>query len=89
MLAFIDAHRDQYGVDSICKLLPVAYRTVERLMSQEGLRGNFTFVATLAGFVTVAFVIDAFARRIVGWRVSRSMRTELVLYALERALHTR
>jgi transposase InsO family protein len=186
MLAFIDAHRDQYGVESICKLLPIApstyyehkarqrdskripprlqrdtelrgsirrvweqnFRaygarkvwrqlqrehipvarcTVERLMRQEGLRGvvrgrrtrttianelfekpldrvqrrfvasrpdelwvaDFTFVATWAGFVYVAFIIDVFARRIVGWRVSRSMHTELVLDALEQALHAR
>jgi transposase InsO family protein len=50
---------------------------------------DFTFVATWAGFVYVAFVIDVFARRIVGWRVSRSMQTELVLDALEQALHAR
>jgi putative transposase len=186
MLAFIDAHRDHYGVESICKHLPIApstyyehkarqsdptrlaqrvqrdaelrgtirrvwqenFRaygarkvwkqlhrehiavarcTVERLMRQEGLRGvvrgrrtrttisdeafekpldrvqrrfvasrpdelwvaDFTFVATWAGFVYVAFVIDVFARRIVGWRVRRSMHTELVLDALEQALHAR
>jgi len=186
MLAFIDAHRDQYGVESICKFLPIApstyyeYKsreldpkriparlqrdaelrgsiqrvwqehfrvygarkvwkqlnreaipvarcTVERLMRQQGLRGvvrgrktrttiaddlqgkpldrvqrrfvasrpdqlwvsDFTFVATWSGFVYVAFVIDVFARRIVGWRASRSMHTELVLDALEQALHAR
>jgi putative transposase len=186
MLAFIDAHRDQYGVESICKQLPIAPSTyyehkarerdpertpkrlqrdaelrgsirrvweqnlqaygarkvwkqlrreqlpvarctVERLMRQEGLRGvvrgrrkrttiandrfekpldrvqrrfvasrpdelwvaDFTFVATWTGFVYVAFVIDVFARRIVGWRASRSMHTELVLDALDQALHAR
>src|SRR5690606_18399522 len=47
---------------------------------------DFTFVATWAGFVYVAFVIDVFARRIVGWRVSRSMQTDLVLGPLEHAL---
>jgi putative transposase len=46
-------------------------------------------VATWSGFVYVAFVIDAFARRIVGWRVSRSARAEFVLDALEQALHDR
>jgi transposase InsO family protein len=46
-------------------------------------------VATWSGFVYVAFVIDAFARRIVGWRVSRSARAEFVLDALEQALHER
>jgi putative transposase len=186
MLSFIDTHREEYGVESICRLLPIApstyyehkarqhdprriprrqqrdaelrgsirrvweenFRaygarkvwkqlhrehiavarcTVERLMREEGLRGvvrgrrtrttiandlfkkpldrvqrlfsaarpdqlwvaDFTFVATWAGFVYVAFVIDVFARRIVGWRASRSMHTELVLDALEQALHAR
>ena len=41
------------------------------------------------GFVYVAFVIDAFARRIVGWRVSRHARADFVLDALEQALHER
>jgi transposase InsO family protein len=50
---------------------------------------DFTFVATWSGFVSVASVIDAFARRIVGWRVSRSARAEFVLDALEQALHGR
>ena len=50
---------------------------------------DFTYVATWAGFVYVAFVIDAFARRIVGWRVSRSMQAEFVLDALEQAIHDR
>jgi transposase InsO family protein len=186
MMAFIDAHRDQYGVEPICAQLPIApstyyehkarqtdpqrqparvqrdaqlcpmirqvweenFRaygarkvwrqlmrqqttvarcTVERLMRREGLEGvirgsrkrttipadiaqfpldrvkrrfvalrpnelwiaDFTYVATWAGFVYVAFVIDVFARRIVGWRVSPSMQTDLVLDALEQALHAR
>jgi transposase InsO family protein len=50
---------------------------------------DFTYVSTWAGFVYVAFVIDVFARRIVGWRVSRSMRTDFVLDALEQALYAR
>jgi transposase InsO family protein len=50
---------------------------------------DFTYVATWSGFVYVAFVIDAFARRIVGWRVSRTARAEFVLDALEQALHDR
>jgi putative transposase len=50
---------------------------------------DFTYVATWAGFVYVALVIDAFARRIVGWRVSRSMQAQFVLDALEQALHDR
>jgi putative transposase len=186
MLAFIDAHREEYGVEPICAQLPIApstyyehkaretdparaparirrdvelsrsirrvweenFRaygarkvwrqlkrecitvarcTVERLMRREGLRGivrgrrtcttipaetaekpldrvqrrfaasrpnqlwisDFTYVATWSGFVYVAFVIDVFARCIVGWRVSRSMQTDLVLDALEQALYAR
>ena len=50
---------------------------------------DFTYVATWAGFVYVAFVIDVFARRIVGWRVSASLRTDFVLDALEQAIHAR
>jgi len=186
MKMFVDAHRDEYGVEPICRVLPIApstYRaharraadparlsdrakrdaelrpeirrvwaenfevygarkvwrqlnregiaaarcTVERLMAEMGLAGavrgkpvkttrpdpaapcprdrvnrqfhaprpnalwlsDFTYVATWAGFVYVAFVIDAFARRIVGWRVARSMQAELVLDALEQPLHDR
>ena len=186
MVAFIDAHRAEYGVEPICAELPIApstyyehkarqadpgrlpprvvrdaalctaiqrvwdenFRvygarkvwkqlrregrpvarcTVERLMRQQGLAGvvrgrrcrttipaelaerpldrvqrqftasrpdqlwvaDLTYVATWVGFVYVAFVIDAFARRIVGWRVTRSLATELVLDALEQALHAR
>jgi putative transposase len=186
MKMFIDEHRDEYGVEPICRVLPIApstYRvhaaraidpqkrsdrakrdaalrpeiqrvwdenfrvygvrkvwrqlnregiavarcTVARLMAEMGLAGavrgkamkttvrdpaapcpddrvnrefyapapnrlwlsDFTYVATWAGFVFVALVIDAFARRIVGWRVSRSRQAELVLDALEQALHHR
>lgn len=186
MTAFIDEHRDVYGVEPICKVLPIApstyythaarkadpglrpnrawkdealcveirrvwgenkqvygvrkvwkqlrregFRvarcTVERLMRRLGLRGvirgkavkttvsakatpcprdlvnrqfraerpnalwvsDFTYVSTGQGFVYVAFVIDVFARRIVGWKVSRSARTDFVLDALEQALHAR
>jgi transposase InsO family protein len=186
MTSFIDAHREVYGVEPICRVLPIApstyYRhaqrrrhpgrrsaraqrdedlcarirrvwtenrqvygvrkvwrqllregvrvarcTVERLMRGLGLRGivrgktlrttvsdlatpcpldrvnrqfradrpnalwvsDFTYVSTWAGFVYVAFVIDVFARRIVGWRVSASARTDFVLDALEQALHAR
>jgi transposase InsO family protein len=186
MIAFIEDHREGYGVEPICRVLPIApstYRrhaaerrdpnrgsararrdeelgpsirrvwaenfqaygarkvwrqlqregvkvarcTVERLMRQLGLRGvirgkpirttvsdkttpcpldrvnrqfhaerpnalwvsDFTYVSTWAGFVYVAFVIDVFARRIVGWKVSASARTDFVLDALEQALHDR
>lgn len=50
---------------------------------------DLTYVATWRGFVYVAFVIDVFARRIVGWRVSSSLRSDLTLDALEQALYDR
>ena len=186
MVAFIDAHREDYGVESISAQLPIApstyYETkarqadparmpartqrddtlrgaimrvwhanrrvygvrkvwrqltregvvaarctVARLMRAEGLRGvvrgarvrttipdaaadaaqdlvdrdftatqpnqlwvaDFTYVATWSGMVYVAFVIDVFSRRIVAWRASASMRTDLALEALEQALYDR
>jgi transposase InsO family protein len=186
MTSFVDAYRDDHGVEPICKVLPIAPSTyyehaarrreperlparakrdavlsaeirrvfeenfgvygvrkvwrqmlregrtiarctVERLMKKMGLQGvirgrrvrttvpdkaapcpldhvnrqfrvarpnvlwvsDFTYVATWQGFVYVAFVIDAYARRIVGWRVSRSAHAGFVLHALEQALHDR
>jgi len=50
---------------------------------------DITYVATWRGFVFVAFIVDVFSRRIVGWRVSTSLRTDLVLDALEQAIHAR
>ena len=50
---------------------------------------DFTYVSTWQGFVYVAFVIDTFARRIVGWRASRTAHAGFVLDALEQALHDR
>lgn len=50
---------------------------------------DITYVATWAGMTFVAFVIDVFARRIVGWRVWNSLKTDLVLDALEQALYAR
>jgi hypothetical protein len=50
---------------------------------------DFTYVSTWQGFVYVAFIIDVFARYIVGWRVSSSMQTDFVLDALEQALYAR
>jgi len=51
--------------------------------------GDLTYVATWRGFVYVAFVIDAFARHIVGWRASTSLRSDLALDALEQAFYDR
>jgi putative transposase len=50
---------------------------------------DLTYVATWMGFVYVAFIVDVFSRRIVGWRVSNSLRSDLALDALEQALHAR
>lgn len=50
---------------------------------------DFTYVWTRAGWVYVAFVIDAYARRILGWKVSSSMTTDLVLDAINEAIFTR
>jgi putative transposase len=50
---------------------------------------DFTYVATWVGFVYVAFVVDVFARRIIGWRASRSMKVDFVLDALEQAVWAR
>jgi transposase InsO family protein len=50
---------------------------------------DLTYVETSAGFVYAAFVVDAFSRKIVGWRVSRSLRSDLALDALEQALYAR
>jgi putative transposase len=128
-----DDHEQVYGPRKVWKQLRrdgrhVARCTVERLMRDLGLRGavrgrawtittqadvgpprpadlverrftatrpnqlwvaDFTYVATWRGFVYVAFVIDVFARRIVGWRVSASLRTDFVLDALEQAIYER
>ena len=50
---------------------------------------DITYVATWSGFVYVAFVTDVFSRKIVGWRVSNSLRSDLALDALEQAIHIR
>lgn len=50
---------------------------------------DYTFVSTWQGYAYVAFVIDVYARRIVGWKVSSSQHTQFVLDALEQALHAR
>jgi putative transposase len=50
---------------------------------------DITYISTWSGFVFTAFVTDVFSRRIVGWRVSSSLRTDLALDALEQAIHAR
>ncbi len=131
-------HAANYGVYGARKVwltlnregIPVARRTIERLMRQEGLAGavllmtgkakrttipdlnaaraqdlvrrdfaplapdrlwvaDITYVSTWSGSVYVAFVVDAYARRIIGWRCGSTMSTQLVLDALEQAVWTR
>ncbi|MGS1002152.1 IS3 family transposase [Burkholderia glumae] len=126
------ANMQVYGLPKVwkqmnCEGIVVARCTVGRLMKLQGLRGavrgkrirttiadkssprpldrvnrqfkaqrpnqlwvsDFTYVSTWQGWLYVAFVIDVFARRIVGWRVSSSMTTDFVLDALEQALYAR
>jgi putative transposase len=126
------ANRRVYGAKKVWQQLQrediaVAHCTVARLMKASGLRGvvrgrrvrttvaapiaerprdlvqrqfiadhpnrlwvsDFTYVATWRGFVYVAFVIDVFSRRIVGWRASTSLRSDLALDALEQAVYER
>jgi transposase InsO family protein len=64
-------------------------RTFEATRPNQLWVADFTYVATWAGFVYGAFVIDVFSRRIVGWRVSASMRTDFVLDALDQAIYAR
>jgi putative transposase len=95
---------DRLGIEGICrgarKRTTIAAQLLEKPLDRVqrqflAIRPNqlwivdFTYVATWGGFVYVAFVIDVFARMIVGWRVSRTMHTELVLDALEQAVHAR
>ena len=127
-----DENLQVYGADKVWRQMrregrQVARCTVERLMRRQGLRGalrgkvqrttvsdpkapcpldhvkrqfkadrpnalwvsDFTYVSTWQGWVYVAFVIDVFARRIVGWKASCSMQTDFVLDALEQALYAR
>ncbi len=72
---------------------PCPLDRVNRLFKADRLNqlwvSDFTYVSTWQGWLYVAFVIDVYARRIVGWRVSTSMHTEFVLDALEQALYAR
>jgi putative transposase len=75
--------------DSAQQPADLVQRRFEATKPNELWVADITYVATWAGFVYVAFVIDVFSRRIVGWRVSRSLSTDLALDALEQALHAR
>ena len=75
--------------DSAERPLDHVNRQFQAMRPNELWVADFTYVATWSGFVYVAFVIDVFARRIIGWRVARSMHAELVLDALEQAIWSR
>jgi len=98
MIDYIDDHKERFGVEPICEQLPIAPSTYyaaksrppsARATRDEVLKPDITYVATWNGFVYVAFVTDVFLRRIVGWRLSRSLRSDLALDALEMALWAR
>jgi putative transposase len=75
--------------DSSARPLDLVKRQFQASRPNQLWVADFSYVATWTGFVYVAFVIDVFARRIIGWRVARSMSAELVLDALEQALCSR
>ena len=75
--------------DSAARPLDLVRREFQASRPNQLWVADLTYVATWAGFVYVAFVVDAFSRLIVGWRVSSSLRTDLALDALEQALHAR
>jgi len=75
--------------DSAARPLDLVQRKFRASRPNQLWVADLTYVATWAGFVYVAFVIDVFSRQIVGWRVSSSLRTDLALDALEQALHAR
>ena len=81
--------RTTIGDDSANRPLDRVNRQFRATRPNELWVADFTFVATWTGFVYVAFVVDVFARRIIGWRAARSMQTDLVLDALEQALWSR
>ena len=75
--------------DSAARPLDLVERDFRASRPNELWVSDLTYVATWRGFVYAAFVIDAYARRIVGWRVSSTLQTDLVLDALEQALYDR
>ena len=75
--------------DSTDKPLDLVNREFSATRPNELWVADLSYVATWRGFVYVAFVIDVYARTIVGWRVSTSLRTDLALDALEQALYSR
>jgi putative transposase len=77
------------GKDAAARPADLVQRRFTATRPNELWVADLTYVATWRGFVYVAFVIDVFARRIVGWRVDTTLRSDLALDALEQALHAR
>ena len=77
------------AADTVAQVPDLVDRVFTATQPNQRWVSDFTYVATWRGVVFVAFVIDVFARRIVGWRASASMRTDLVLDALEQAIYDR
>lgn len=75
--------------DSAAKPLDLVNREFTASRPNQLWVADITYVATWSGFVYVAFVIDVFSRKVVGWRVMKSMQTQLILDALEQALWAR
>jgi len=82
-------HRTTVPSDSTDRPRDLVDRKFESSKPNELWVADLTYVATWRGFVYVAFVVDVFSRRIVGWRVSNSLRSDLALDALEQAIHDR
>ena len=76
-------------VDAVEKLADLVRRDFMATRPNQLCVADLTYVATWSGFVYSAFVINAYSRKIVGWRVSRSLRSDLALDALEQALYAR
>ena len=77
------------AADTVAQVPDLVDRVFTATQPNQRWVSDFTYVATWRGVVFVAFVIDVFARRIVGWRASASMRTDLALDALEQAIYDR
>ena len=75
--------------DAADRPLDLVHREFKAVRPNQLWVADLTCVATWRGFMYVAFVIDVFSRRIVGWRVSSSLRSDLALDALEQALYDR
>ena len=81
--------RTTFAEDAVSRPLDRVNRQFQASRPNQLWVSDFTYVSTWQGWLYVAFVIDVYTRRIVGWRVSKSMTTDFVLDALEQALYAR